>query len=202
MDKENSIKDLLKPNKCSPLIAYFLIILLSISMIINARDTANNLDNNYKIFNVFKLFTYSELMFLLVLGIILFGLCQHNQIYLAWITLLFPLFSYLVKNVIVFISLYSIQKSEPPKEEIEKVTQKEKEKSSEKSNEISSLPVTMPPAGSSVMEAQKQMLDFNQAIHNNALQNLQRSSEMSPPLDSMFGGGKQSSDPMPMPTNF
>ena len=43
-------------------------------MIINARDTANNLDNNYKIFNVFKLFTYSELMFLLVLGIVLFGL--------------------------------------------------------------------------------------------------------------------------------
>ena len=171
-------------------------------MIINARDTANNLDNNYKIFNVFKLFTYSELMFLLVLGIVLFGLCQHNQIYLAWIALLFPLFSYLVKNIIVFISLYSIQKSEPPKEEIEKVTKKEKESSSEKSSEINNLPVTMPPTGASVMEAQKQMLDFNQAIHNNALQNLQRSSEMSPPLDSMFGGQKKMTDPMPMPTNF
>ena len=200
MDKENSIKDLLKPNKCSPLIAYFLIILISVSMIINARDTANNLDNNYKIFNVFKLFTYSELMFLLVLGIVLFGLCQHNQIYLAWIALLFPLFSYLVKNIIVFISLYSIQKSEPPKEEIEKITKKESNQ--DKSNEISNLPVTMPPTGSSVMEAQKQMLDFNQAIHNNALQNLQRSSEMSPPLDSMFGRGNKQIDPMPMPTNF
>tara|TARA_Y100001958_G_C21237545_1_gene564340 strand:+ start:1478 stop:2086 length:609 start_codon:yes stop_codon:yes gene_type:complete len=202
MEKENSIKDLLKPNKCSPLIAYFLIILISISMIINARDTSNNLDNNYKIFNVFKLFTYSELMFLLVLGIVLFGLCQHNQIYLAWIALLFPLFSYLVKNIIVFISLYSIQKSEPPKEEIEKVTKKEKGSSNEKSNEISSLPLTMPPSGSSVMEAQKQMLDFNQAIHNNALQNLQRNSEMSPPLDSIFGGQKRMTDPMPLPTNF
>ena len=37
------------------------------------------------------------------------------------------------------------------------------------------------------MDSQKQMLDFNQAIHNNALQNLQRSSEMNPPLDSIFG---------------
>ena len=200
MEKENSIKDLLKPNKCSPLIAYFLIILISIAMILNARDTANNLDNNYKIFNVFKLFSYSEFMFLLVLGIILFGLCQHNQLTLAWISLLFPLLSYLIKNIIVFISLYSIQKSEPPKEEIEKITKKEENKN-EMKTEITNLPVTIP-STTTVMDSQKQMLQFNQAIHNNALQNLQRSSEMNPPLDNIFRNNMKSSDPMPMPTNF
>ena len=105
MDKENSIKDLFKPNKCSPIIAYFLMILISIVMIINAKETTNKLPDNYKILNVFKLFTYSELLFLLVHGIILFGLCQHNKETIAWITLLFPLFGYLVKNIIVFSSV-------------------------------------------------------------------------------------------------
>ena len=66
MDKENSIKDLFKPNKCSPVIAYFLIILISIVMIINAKETTTKLQNNYKVLNVFKLFTYFELLFVKV----------------------------------------------------------------------------------------------------------------------------------------
>ena len=198
MDKENSIKDLFKPNKCSPIIAYFLIILISVVMIINAKETTSKLQDNYKILNVFKLFTYSELLFLLVHGIILFGLCQHGQEMIAWITLLFPLLSYLIKNIIVFISLYTIQKSEPPKDKLEEVKEKP-----EKSSEITNLPVTLPPSNN-VMESQKQMLQFNQALHNNALQNLVNrdnrvNNEMNPPLDNQYGN---MSDPMPMPTNF
>lgn len=194
MDKENSIKDLFKPNKCSPIIAYFLIILISIVMIINAKETTNKLQENYKILNVFKLFTYSELLFLLVHGIVLFGLCQHNQETLAWITLLFPLLSYLIKNIIVFISLYTIQKSEPPQEKVEEKVE------IEKSSSISSLPPISLPPNNSVMESQKQMLQFNQALHNNALENLvNRDNNMNPPLDNQFGN---MGDPMPMPTNF
>tara|TARA_Y100001958_G_scaffold157385_1_gene152348 strand:- start:1237 stop:1833 length:597 start_codon:yes stop_codon:yes gene_type:complete len=198
MDKENSIKDLFKPNKCSPIIAYFLIILISVVMIINAKETTSKLQDNYKILNVFKLFTYSELLFLLVHGIILFGLCQHGQEMIAWITLLFPLLSYLIKNIIVFISLYTIQKSEPPQDKLEEVKEKP-----EKSSEITNLPVTLPPSNN-VMESQKQMLQFNQALHNNALQNLVNrdnrvNNEMNPPLDNQYGN---MSDPMPMPTNF
>tara|TARA_B100000683_G_C12225692_1_gene446940 strand:- start:169 stop:672 length:504 start_codon:yes stop_codon:yes gene_type:complete len=167
-------------------------------MIINAKETTSKLQDNYKILNVFKLFTYSELLFLLVHGIILFGLCQHGQEMIAWITLLFPLLSYLIKNIIVFISLYTIQKSEPPQDKLEEVKEKP-----EKSSEITNLPVTLPPSNN-VMESQKQMLQFNQALHNNALQNLVNrdnrvNNEMNPPLDNQYGN---MSDPMPMPTNF
>ena len=154
MDKENSIKDLFKPNKCSPIIAYFLILLISIVIIINAKETSKKLQDNYKILNVFKLFTYSELVFLLVHGIILFGLCQHGKETIAWITLLFPLFGYLIKNIIVFISLYTIQKSEPPKDKIDN-----KDESSQQQTQITDLPVTLPPTNN-VMESQKQMLKF------------------------------------------
>ena len=190
MDKENSIKDLFKPNKCSPIIAYFLIILISIVMIINAKETSTKLQDNYKILNVFKLFTYSELLFLLVHGIILFGLCQHGQETLAWVTLLFPLFGYLVKNIIVFISLYTIQKSEPPQEKIDNI---KKDSSDSSQTPITDLPVTLPP-NQNVMEAQKQMLHFNQALQNNALQNIvNRDEMMNPPLDNSVH---------PMPSGF
>ena len=94
-------------------------------MIINGKETSKKLQDNYKILNVFKLFTYSELVFLLVHGIILFGLCQHGQETIAWITLLFPLLGYLIKNIIVFISLYTIQKSEPPQEKIDDIKKNE-----------------------------------------------------------------------------
>ena len=197
MDKENSIKDLFKPNKCSPIIAYFLIILISIVMIINAKETSKKLQDNYKILNIFKLFTYSELVFLLVLGILLFGLCQHGHETIAWIALLFPLLGYLIKNIIVFISLYTIQKSEPPQEKIDSIDKNE----SSQETQITDLPVTLPPSNS-VMESQKQMLKFNQALHNNALQNLvnrDQNNEMNPPLDNGFGN---MGDPMPIPSNF
>ncbi|MBI28500.1 MAG: hypothetical protein CMI95_01235 [Pelagibacteraceae bacterium] len=196
MDKENSIKDLFKPNKCSPIIAYFLILLISIVIIINAKETSKKLQDNYKILNVFKLFTYSELVFLLVHGIILFGLCQHGKETIAWITLLFPLFGYLIKNIIVFISLYTIQKSEPPKDKIDN-----KDESSQQQTQITDLPVTLPPTNN-VMESQKQMLKFNQALQNNALQNLvnrDQNNEMNPPLDNNFNNMQ---DPMPIPSNF
>ena len=162
MEKVNSIKDLFKTNKCSPLIAYFLIILISIIMIINAKETVNKLNkknNNYKYYNIFKLFTYYELSFLLVLGILLLGFCQHNQENLAWICLMFPLFNYLIKNIIVFMSLYSIQKNEP---------EKEKEKEENKTN-IANLPITVPSTNS--IQSQQQMLQFNEALQNNNLQN-------------------------------
>ena len=189
MDKENSIKDLFKPNKCSPIIAYFLIILISIVMIINAKETSKKLQDNYKILNIFKLFTYSELVFLLVLGILLFGLCQHGHETIAWIALLFPLLGYLIKNIIVFISLYTIQKSEPPQEKIDSIDKNE----SSQETQITDLPVTLPPSNS-VMEAQKQMLHFNQALQNNALQNIvNRDEMMNPPLDNNVH---------PMPSQF
>ena len=232
MENTNSIKDLLNTKKCTPLIAYFLIILISIVMIINAKDTINKINkinNNHKLFNVFKLFTYYELSFILVLGIILLGLCQHNKDTLAWICLMFSLLCYLIKNIIVFLNLYSIQKNEP----------KESEKLEKKTN-ILELPVTIPTTNN-VIESQTQMLQFNNALQNNALQNnalqnnaLQKNTlqnnalqnntlqnnalqnvnindnqnnnqnnyNMNDPLTSIYGNNNNLSDSMPMPTNF
>ena len=83
----------------------------------------------------------------------------------------------------VFISLYTIQKSEPPKDKIDN-----KDESSQQQTQITDLPVTLPPTNN-VMESQKQMLKFNQALQNNALQNLvnrDQNNEMNPPLDNNF----------------
>lgn len=195
MDKENSIKDLFKPNKCSPVIAYFLIILISIVMIINAKETTTKLQNNYKVLNVFKLFTYFELLFLLIHGIILFGLCQHGKDTLAWITLLFPLFGYLVKNIIVFISLYTIKKSEPPQDKIDNINNNDDGDNDYNSQQTQIVKLSSPqPPNKNVTDVQKQMLHFNQALQNNALQNIvNRDEMMNPPLDNNVH---------PMPSQF
>jgi len=234
MENTNSIKDFLNTKKCTPLIAYFLIILISIVMIMNSKnaiDKINKTNNNHKLFNVFKLFTYYELSFILVLGIILLGLCQHNKDTLAWICLMFSLLCYLIKNIIVFLNLYSIQKNEP----------KESEKSEKSEKKVLELPMTIPTTNN-VMESQQQMLQFNQALQNNALQNntvqnnpLQNASQnnasqnvninqndntntnintnmntnmnnpltnMNDPLTNIYGNNNNLSDSMPMPTNF
>ncbi len=51
---------------------------------------------------------------IIVLGIILFGLCQYNQQTLAWIVLFFPLALYIVKTLFVFNSVSSILRHVPP----------------------------------------------------------------------------------------
>ena len=55
-----------------------------------------------------------EIALLLVLGVVLFGLCQYNQQTLAWIVLFFPLALYIVKTLFVFNSVSSILRHVPP----------------------------------------------------------------------------------------
>ncbi len=92
--------------------------------------------------------------------------------------------------LIYFISLYTIQKSEPPQEKIDNI---KRDSSDSSQTPITDLPVTLPP-NQNVMEAQKQMLHFNQALQNNALQNIvNRDEMMNPPLDNSVH---------PMPSGF
>lgn len=190
----NSVRNIFKLDKCSPIVSYMLFILISIVTIINTNETVNKIDN-YKISNINKLFTYSEIILMVVVGVIVFGLCQHNELKLAWIALFVPIIGYLVKNILIFVNIYTIKKNEMPVEEV--VKEKEKET---QATTITNLPVTVP-STNNVMESQKQMLNFNQAIHNNALQNLNKS-DMNPPLDSLFNNNNRMVDPMPIPTNF
>ena len=115
MEKEMSstMSALFKTDKCSPLIVYIVLVVVTGVTLFNTNGLMKRLQN-HKIDNIFTMHAWYEISMLLVLGVILFGLCQYNQQTLAWIVLFFPIFWYLVKTLLVFNTVSSILRHVPP----------------------------------------------------------------------------------------
>ena len=115
MDKEisSTMSSLLKTDKCSPLIVYIVFVIISGITLFNTNSLMKKLQH-HKINNIFTMHAWYEVALLLVLGVVLFGLCQYNQQTLAWIVLFFPLALYIVKTLFVFNSVSSILRHIPP----------------------------------------------------------------------------------------
>jgi len=111
---EQSFSDLFKMDKCSPLMAYGVIVVITAICIYNVRSEFNRVGHNPKIKNVNDMFMWYEIALLLVTGVIMYGLCQYNESTLAWLVLFAPLLAYTIKTVIVFLSVSSIQTIIPP----------------------------------------------------------------------------------------
>ena len=58
--------------------------------------------NNQKMENLYNLHAWYEIKLLIFMGVILYGLCQYNQVNLAWIFLLFPIIYLVFKNTFIF----------------------------------------------------------------------------------------------------
>ena len=86
---------LFKTDKCSPLIVYIVLVVVTGVTLFNTNGLMKRL-HNHKINNIFTMHAWYEIAMLLLLGVVLFGLCQYNQLSLAWIVLFFPLFWYLI----------------------------------------------------------------------------------------------------------
>ena len=115
MDKDvgSTMSSLLKTDKCSPLIVYIVLVIVSGITLFNTNGLMKRLQN-HKINNIFTMHAWYEIALLLVLGVVLFGLCQYNQQTLAWIVLFFPVACYVVKTLFIFNSVSSILKHVPP----------------------------------------------------------------------------------------
>lgn len=59
---------------------------------------------NQRMENLYNLYSWHEVKFVIVLGVVIYGLCQYEQMNLAWIFLMFPIIYLILKNV--FISAY------------------------------------------------------------------------------------------------
>lgn len=115
MEKEltSTMSALFKTDKCSPLIVYIVLVVVTGVTLFNTNGLMKRL-HNHKINNIFTMHAWYEIAMLLLLGVVLFGLCQYNQQTLAWIVLFFPLFWYLVKTLFVFNTVSSILRHVPP----------------------------------------------------------------------------------------
>lgn len=114
MDKDvgSTMSSLLKTDKCSPLIVYIILVIVTGVTLFNTHGLMKRLQN-HKINNIFTMHAWYEISMLVILGVVLFGLCQYNQQTLAWIVLFFPLALYIVKTLFVFNSVSSILRHVP-----------------------------------------------------------------------------------------
>ena len=106
------MNELMSTKMCSPLIIYLGVIVTSGLSVYLTRDHLKRHNSN-KMDNLFNLYSLNELKFMLVLGLIMFGLCQYNKTTLAWVFLIFPIIYLLIQNIIVHIHVSSAVQSAP-----------------------------------------------------------------------------------------
>lgn len=115
MEAINDVNELLTAKLCSPVIVYGVVAIVSLISIYLCRQRLNRY-NTSKMENLHNLFTMQELKFLIVLGVIMFGLCQYNKTELAWIFLIFPIIYCLIQNGILYIHVSSAVQNAPQEE--------------------------------------------------------------------------------------
>ena len=106
------MNELMSTKMCSPLLIYLAVIVTSGLSVYLTRDHLKKHNTN-KMDNLFNLYSLNELKFMVVLGLIMFGLCQYNKTTLAWVFLIFPVIYLLIQNIIVHIHVSSAVQSAP-----------------------------------------------------------------------------------------
>lgn len=111
MEESNPL-NLLSMNMCSPMVVYAVFAVVIGAGIYMTRTSLNKFNNN-KMNNLFNYHSLQEVKLLVVLGATIYGLCQYNQVNLAWIFLIFPIIYLMLRNILVFVSVSNARQNEP-----------------------------------------------------------------------------------------
>lgn len=111
------INELLDFRKCSPLVVYGIFAGITLVSMYCVRTCLHKY-NSYKMDNLFKIFSVHELKLLVVLGVVIYGMCQYNKDNLAWIFLLLPLVYIIIQNILVFIHVVSALQNVPKQHKV------------------------------------------------------------------------------------
>ena len=112
MEEVSNPMDLLSTNMCSPIVVFIIIAIISVISLYISRGTLKRY-NNHKMENLYNLHALHEVKLLIFMGVILYGLCQYNQVNLAWIFLLFPVIYLILKNSFIFVFIALAQQNAP-----------------------------------------------------------------------------------------
>ena len=116
------MNELLSHKMCSPMMIYLAVVVTSGLSVFLTRQSLKRHNTN-KMDNLFNLYSLNELKFMIVFGLILFGLCQYNKTTLAWVFLLFPVIYVVIQNLIVHIHVSSAIQSAPKEVEVQQMPQ-------------------------------------------------------------------------------
>ena len=106
------MNELMSTKMCSPLMIYLAVVVTSALSVYITRINLKKY-GTVKMDNLYNLYTLNELKFMIVLGLIIFGLCQYNKSTLAWVFLLFPVVYLLIQNLIIHIHVSSAIQNSP-----------------------------------------------------------------------------------------
>ena len=106
------MNELMSTKMCSPLIIYLVVLVVSGLSIYCTRDALRRYDTQ-KMDNLYQLYSLQELKLAIVLGVILYGLCQYNKTTLAWVFLIFPIIYIIIQNLIVHIYVATAYQNAP-----------------------------------------------------------------------------------------
>jgi len=112
METISEINELLSTKMCSPVIIYAVTLVVSLISVYLCRERMKRY-NTQKMENLYNMFTMQELKFMLVLGVVMFGLCQYKKTELAWIFLIFPVIYILIQNALLYIHVSSAVQNAP-----------------------------------------------------------------------------------------
>ena len=106
--------DLLSTKMCSPLVIYIVIIVIFGISLFMSRSTLKRFQTQ-RMENLYSIYAWYEVKLLIIMGVVLYGLCQYNQVNLAWIFLLFPIVYLIIKNLFIF-AFVSLAHQNAPKD--------------------------------------------------------------------------------------
>ena len=119
------ITNLFSMNNCSPMMIFVLYVIVSGITLYMTRNALKKF-NNARMDNLYNIYSWHEVKLIILVGVLLYGLCQHDKQELAWILLLFPLVYIIIKNLMVFFQVSLAQQNVPRKKDVEKEKEKEK----------------------------------------------------------------------------
>ena len=106
---------LLSIKLCSPMVVFIIYVIVSAISLYMTRGIIKKY-NNQRMDNLYNLYSWNEIKLIIVTGVIIYGLCQYDQVNLAWIFLLSPIVYLMVKNLFAYYYI-TLAYQNAPKEE-------------------------------------------------------------------------------------
>ena len=114
MDNLSNPLDLLSTKMCSPLVVFVVFTIVSGITLFMSRNILKRFQSQ-RMENLLQVHMWFEVKFIIVMGVVLYGLCQYNQVNLAWVFLLLPVIYVILKNLFIF-CFVSLAHQNAPKE--------------------------------------------------------------------------------------
>ena len=97
---------------CSPVIVFIVYVIVSGVSLYMTRNTLRRF-NNQRMENLYNLYSWNEVKLVIVLGVVIYGLCQYDQINLAWLFLLLPVIYIMLSNLFVYYNVSNAHQDAP-----------------------------------------------------------------------------------------